>query len=214
MTNKVTENRVVSGFDRIQLEGNVIATLIQDGSESVTIEVDADMLERVKTEVGGGELVIGFKSWLDHLFGARTIRAQIHLKNLRELQVSGSGQVEAASLHGERIRIGVSGSGKVTVNDLVATDLEAHISGSGEFNLAGQVTTQAIQVSGSSKYKAEKLDSQDVEVRISGSANVAVKAARSLDISISGSGEVAYIGAPKVSQRISGTAKIHPIEVS
>jgi hypothetical protein len=214
MAKTVTETRTVSDFDRIHLEGNVIATLIQDGTESVTIEVDADMLERVKTEVGGGELVIGFKSWLDHLFGVRTIRAQIHLKNFRELQVSGSGQVQAASLHGERVRIGVSGSGKVSVNDLVATDLETRISGSGEFDLAGQVATQAIQVSGSSKYKAERLDSQDVEVRISGSANVAVKAARALDISISGTGEVGYIGTPKISQRVSGTGKIHSIEVS
>jgi hypothetical protein len=212
MAKTVTETRALSDFDRIRLEGSVIATLVQDGTESVTLEVDEDLLGRVKTEVGGGELVIGFKSWLDHLFSFRAIRAQIHLKNFRELQVSGSGQVDAASLQGERVRIGVSGSGRVSINDLAATNLETHISGSGEFNLAGQVTSQDIHISGTSKYRAEKLESQDVDVRISGSASVAVNVARSLDISISGSGEVSYIGTPRISQRISGSGNIHSIK--
>ena len=112
MAKTVSETRTVINFDRIRLEGNIIATLIQDGTESVTIEVDADMLSRVRTDVGGGELVIGYKNWLDYLFGVKPIRAQIHLKDFRELQVSGSGKVDAASLHGERMSFGVSGSGQ------------------------------------------------------------------------------------------------------
>jgi len=212
MAKSVSETRPVINFDRIRLEGNIVATLIQDGTESVTIEVDADMLSRVKTDVGGGELVIGYKNWLDYLFGVKPVRAQIHLKDFRELQVSGSGKVDAASLHGERIRFGVSGSGKVLVNELTATDLETRISGSGEFELAGKVTTQAIHISGSSKYEAGKLESQDVDISVSGSARLVVRVERALDISISGSGDVSYIGLPKVTQRISGGGTIRQLD--
>jgi hypothetical protein len=214
MAKTVSETRLVSDYDRIRLEGNIIATLIQDGTESVTIEVDADLLSRVKTEVGGGELVIGYKSWFDYLFGGKPVKAQIHLKSFRELQVSGSGRIEAASLQGERLRFVVSGSYKLLVNELAATSLETRVSGSGEFGLTGRVTAQDIHISGSGKYEAEKLESQDAEISISGSAKVVVKVERLLDVFISGSADVSYIGAPKVSQRISGSGRIHQLEAA
>ena len=207
----ITESRPVSGFDRISLRGYGDIVLVQGETESLTIETTQEMLNRLKTEVNNGELVLSFKSWFDIWFGHDPIKYTITLKSLRELGISGSGKVTAEHLHSDNLKLHVSGSGEVTVADLVAESLEVRTSGSARWTLAGKVTRQEVGISGSGRYDAWALESQEAVVHVSGSGHLALKVEKTLDISVSGAGDVSYIGDPQVKQSISGAGKVKKV---
>ncbi|NTV37818.1 MAG: hypothetical protein HGA82_01265 [Anaerolineales bacterium] len=58
--NLVSETRQVSGFTAVDFSGAGEVEIIQDGTESITIETDDDVMEHVTTEVHGGTLYVGF----------------------------------------------------------------------------------------------------------------------------------------------------------
>jgi hypothetical protein len=59
------ENRTLSDFSQIVLEGNGELILVHGDSPAVVIETDPETLEHIKTEVVDGKLILGMKSWLD-----------------------------------------------------------------------------------------------------------------------------------------------------
>ena len=203
-----TETREVSGFTRISLRGYGDITLEQGETESITIETSQDMLERIKTEVHGDELVISFKNWFDIWFNHKPIQYRIALKTLTALGVSGSGKVKAEHLHGDKLKLSVSGAGEVDVDDLVYAELEAHTSGSCKWELSGKVTHQEIHISGSGRYEGLGLESQDAVVRVSGSGHLNLNVQKTLNIGVSGAGDVSYMGDPQVTQTISGAGRV------
>jgi hypothetical protein len=202
------ETRPVSSFDRITLRGYGDIILEQGDNEALTIETSKEMLERIKTEVSDGELIISFKSWFDIWFSHKPILYRIAIKNLQALGISGSGKVSSEHLHADKLRLSISGSGDVDIDDLSAEELVVHTSGSARWELVGKVTRQEVHISGSGTYDAWGLDSQQALVRVSGSGHLTLKVEQSLDISISGAGDVSYLGDPQVNQSISGAGRV------
>jgi hypothetical protein len=52
------ETRVVAGFRRIEIDGQVNVTLVQGNAEGITIEASSSSLARIRTEVRGDTLVV------------------------------------------------------------------------------------------------------------------------------------------------------------
>jgi len=202
----VTESRDVSGFDRIAVHGSGEVIITQDGTESLTVETDDNVIEYVTTEVKGRTLELGFED--NVLVSPTRLTFNLHLKDLTGLDISGSGEIEAESIEADRLEIKVSGSGDVRIDSLAAGDVEVKISGSGDVELAGEAAGQDINIGGSGKYHAGDLKSEVVEVSISGSGDATVWATESLDIDISGSGSVTYYGKPSVSTSTSGSGDV------
>ncbi len=202
----VTESRNVSGFDRIAVSGSGEVIITQDGTESLTVETDDNVIEYITTEVKGRTLELGFKDTV--LAWPTRLTFNLHLKDLAGLDISGSGDMEAESIETDRLEIRTSGSGDVQIESLTAGDVEIRISGSGDIELAGEAAGQDITISGSGRYRAGELQSQQVDVSISGSGDATVWAAESLDVNISGSGSVTYYGRPSLSSSTSGSGEI------
>jgi hypothetical protein len=202
----VTESGEVSGFDRVEVHGSGEVIITQDGTESLSVETDDNVMEYVTTEVRGRTLELGFEDAV--LVSPTRLTFNVHLKELAGLDVSGSGDIEAESIETDRLEIKVSGSGDVQFDSLTAGDVEMRISGSGEVELAGEAAAQDITISGSGKYRAGDLESQDAEVKISGSGDATVWAAESLDVDISGSGSLTYYGRPSLNSSTSGSGEI------
>jgi hypothetical protein len=204
----ITETRDVSGFTQVEVSGGGTLNIIQDGTESLTVETDDNVMQYITSEVRGGTL------FLDMEFGMRSflpskLHFTLHVKDLNSINTSGSWEVVSASIQTGTLDIVISGSGKVMINALTADQLVITASGSSNLDLAGKVNSQAITTSGSGKYLAGDLQSTTANIGISGSGNVTVWVTENLTVDVSGSGNVSYYGNPQVSFDQSGSGNIH-----
>jgi hypothetical protein len=181
----VTESRDVSGFSEIDLAGSGKVLVDVDGTESLVIEAEENIMPLLTSEVRGGRLELGAKSSIspttDIIY-----------------------RVSAIALEG----VAVAGSGEVTATGVVAGSLDVDISGSGRVEPTGSAGTLIVEISGSGRYLGEALEAPVGTVRVSGSGEAVVNVTDDLDVDISGSGAVRYIGEPVVSESISGSGDI------
>ena len=204
----ITETRDVSGFTRVEVSGGGTLDIIQDGTESLTVETDDNVMQYITSDVRGGTLYLGMDFGMRSFLPSK-LHFTLHVKDLGGINTSGSWDVVAASIQTGSLTIVISGSGKVTINALTADHLDITASGSSELDMAGKVNSQAISISGSGKYLAGNLQSTTANIGISGSGNVTVWATETLTAHVSGSGNVSYYGNPQVSFDQSGSGNIH-----
>ena len=225
---QTTQNRQVSGFTSISSAGSFNVYVKIDGTESLKITGDEDVINDIETIVSDGKLKIGSKnknSW--KLFNNKKIDIYITAKNLSGLSNSGSGNMKldgnltgnaeirssgsgnvTAAVNSSALQIAVSGSGSIT-SSVTANQLGAAVSGSGALNLAGTVKNADIKVSGSGHIRANDLKTEAVDASISGSGNIHILANKSINARVSGSGRLVYTGNPtNVNSNTSGSGRV------
>ncbi len=207
--NLVSETREVSGFDTVVFSGAGDVEIIQDGTESITIETDDDVMQYVETVVRDGTLYVGLDFDGIASIIPTEVNVTLHVVTLTGITASGAWSVHAESLETDSLEALISGTGSIRIDLLTATDLVADISGAGEFEIAGQVTSQQVGISGTGKYHAGDLQSEVVVIDISGAGEATLWVTESLDVTVSGTGQVDYYGRPQVSFDESGSGDIN-----
>ena len=201
----VTKSIDLPAFDAFGLSIDADVYLSQ-GSQSVRIEAQQNILDNIKKEVNG-------KSWnikYDKNVGKHEpVKIWISVPDLTSIAVSGSGNVNGESSFkglGD-LKLAVSGSGNIGLN-ANSSSLSAAVSGSGDMNLEGSTGDCQISISGSGDIDAEDLQARNCSVRIAGSGDASVNVKETLDVAIAGSGDVVYSGNPKVKSKISGSGDV------
>lgn len=208
--NAIKETREVRDFDGVRLSGVGAIFITQTGEESLSIEADDNILPLLTSEVHGGLLELGV-----HHGGSITprtpIRYYLTVKDLRSLDVSGSGSVQMSALSTDELRVTVSGTCDFQAPALTARSLRITISGSGDISFAGQAAEQEIRISGTGSYHAADLASDRVRASLSGAGNATINARETLDARISGVGSIRYTGQPTITKSVSGVGSIRPL---
>jgi hypothetical protein len=210
----VRETRAVSGFSRIEVEGQADITLRQGTTEGLTLEATAQGLKQILTEARGRTLRIsvgGQSHWWQWTPGGsatRTPRITIDLIQLERIEAAGAVNIAADSLKVNELRLDFAGACKLKIGDLQATKLRLDGAGAIKAEIAGKVSDQDIDLSGAGSYLAAELISDNVGVRVSGAGKAIVNAKTLLKADISGAGLVEYVGNPRLEQEISGIGKI------
>ncbi len=185
--NVKTETREVSGFTAVSLQGFGQVVIDQNGSETLTITADDNILPYITTEVRGGTLVIATTEKV--LFTDVTeLSFQISAKSLNMVEVAGAGSVDVHNLATDKWQVKIPGAGSVTVD--------------------GQTTTQTVEINGAGNYNGENLASQTATIESSGAGMAVVQVSDTLDVTIDGLGGVEYIGNPTVTQKINGMGTV------
>jgi hypothetical protein len=183
--NVITESRDVSGFNEIALLGSGSVVVEVNGSESLTVEAEDNIMPLLKTEVRNGRLELSVES---------SISPTVEIKYT----------ITAATLD----RVSISGSGDVAATGIDAESFDVEISGSGRVEPTGTADTLTLRISGSGRYDGEGLAASVGDVRVSGSGDAVVYVTEDLDVDVSGSGSVKYIGEPSLTTSISGSGDI------
>jgi hypothetical protein len=210
----VTEARNVSGFHRIEADGQLDITLVQGDKEGVVVEAAASMLPMVHTDVRAGTLVVsvrperGVLDWLSGRALTKQVRLTINFRELDRIESAGTVSVVADSLKATDLRLDFSGACDLRIADLRAQKVVLDGSGSIKARIGGAVARQSIDLSGAGTYDGRELTSEDTVVGLSGAGKVLVNATKTLSVEISGAGLVEYAGDPKLRQSISGFGKI------
>ncbi len=201
--NLVTEDRTVSGFERVSLTGAGDVIITQGEAEALTVKADDNLMPYIKTEVKNGTLVLGFTEEARHwnIRPSQGIAFQLSAKEITALDLSGAGNIRAAALDAERLEVRLTGAGDVRIDELGAEALDAHLSGAGSFELAGQVKEQDVRLSGAGDYRAGNLQSERASVALSGVGSATVWATETLDTQLTGVGSIRYYGHPTITSR-------------
>lgn len=207
---QVTEVRTFSGIDGVALFGSGDVSITLGNKEEITIHAPADLIPYLLTEKKDGTLYIGKrkKGWKKFKFFNEHIHYDLVVKSLKYVSISGSGNVDAEKLTGEKCSVKVSGSGDIDIENLSADILGVSINGSGDIDINGKTDELDVTISGSGDFTSNKLKSENVSINIYGSGDARVWATESLDVHVAGSGDVTYHGNPTVNSRVTGSGDI------
>jgi hypothetical protein len=209
----VTETVRVGPFRGVAIDGEADVILVPGGDETVMVELPARSRGRVRVDIDGGVLKLGYRRashWWDEAMGRRaaTPRITINFRRIDRVRTSGKVKLVANGLHTDDLEVRASGAGTLTLTDLQVRRLDVEGTGALQASIVGRVDTQRIWISGAGDYRAPDLVSNDVSVRVSGAGRVVVNAQRTLDVSLSGAGNVEYVGNPKVTKHVTGMGQV------
>jgi Putative auto-transporter adhesin, head GIN domain len=208
------QNRQVSGFNAIASSGPFNVHIKLDGTESVKVDADSNIINDIETVVDGNTLKIRFKDRQFHHYN-NVHKAEIYVsaKSLNALTNSGSGSTNVDGvINADDFKVILSGSGSVNTS-VKSGELHATISGSGSIKLNGSTGDAKIMISGSGQVEAKNLKTETANVVITGSGNVYVKAEKSVSAHITGSGNVEYSGnAAVVDSRSIGSGRVNKVD--
>ncbi|MBA2597288.1 MAG: DUF2807 domain-containing protein [Chloroflexia bacterium] len=199
------ETRDVRDFNAISLQGVGTLRIAQGDTESLSIEAEPRVLERIATEVSDGTLFIR----PDRSFTTREpIVYSLTVDDLTRIDLSGAGQIEAPVLNTDQLQVTVSGAGSVTIDELTADLLEVEASGNVTMMLGGTVDSQSVTLGGAGTYDATNLASRLAAVTVDAAAQAVVQVSERLEATASGASSITYIGDPDVSESTSGVGSV------
>lgn len=203
-----TETRDVRGFDRVTVDGTGTLVITQGTDEHLSITAEDNILPHLASDVAGSRLTLGPRQ-SNLLNPTRPIRYELGVKQLHEVTMRGSGDMETASLDTDKLDITVSGSGSASLARLTAASLSVTENGSGSVTVdGGQATAQTVTIRGSGRYRAAGLQSRNATIEVAGSGDCAVRVSDNLNVTITGSGRVTYSGSPSLNENIFGSGKV------
>lgn len=201
----VTETRAVEGFDEIDLRGTGEVRITVDGTESLTIDAEDNIIGSLTSEIRGGTLVLGVDR---PIAPNEDIVYTVSMASLEGIEISGSGAITVSEFRTDDFSVDVSGSGSADVADVVAESVFVQISGSGSVTISGDADELELSISGSGAFDGDRLGATTANVDISGSGSASVDVSEILDVDVSGSGSVEYLGNPTVSVDSSGSGSV------
>jgi hypothetical protein len=185
--NVISENRTVSGYDSISLNGSGRIEIEQNGSEVLSISADDNLLPYLTSDVKGHQLVLQVKSGYN-LSPSKPIVFKVGVKDLKNVSCAGDTNAVLKGIHSD--------------------DLKLEIAGSGDMSAEGTANRQEISIAGSGKYVGGGMKSRDTKINIAGSGDAVLAVSDNLDVTIAGSGTIKYFGDPQIKRNIIGSGTI------
>ncbi|MCX6266444.1 MAG: DUF2807 domain-containing protein [Bacteroidetes bacterium] len=205
----ITETRSTSAYHSISLAMSATVYYTPDTIYSLQIRGQENILNNILTEVEGNQMVIHIKNGVilkDH----EPVQVYIKAPALTGLTVSGSGDIFTENeWNTTSVSLNISGSGNINIATVNAGQLTANISGSGSITASsGLVKREDLKISGSGTINLRGVNAETVYTTTSGSGDTYLTASSLLDATISGSGNVWYIGTPAINVHISGSGNL------
>jgi Putative auto-transporter adhesin, head GIN domain len=202
----VTQQRTPGSFNAVALNIDADVVLHTDSAYRIEVTGQQNILDVLRTNVTGSELVINFS---DCVTEYTTLTVHIYAPVYVQVSICGSGDIRnTGPVSTNNLKLKITGSGNLTLSNLQCTLVESAISGSGNLTLNGTAQTINHESSGSGSFKAYGLSCNAGDIRISGSGDAEVNVSQNLTVDISGSGNVYYRGTPALNVSITGSGRV------
>ena len=185
--NSISETREINGVDSVRLEGVGELVITMGNEESLVIEGDDNIVDKITSKVSGGTLVISQER---KTFSFKPKSDLIFHVTLTQLD-----------------KVTLDGAGNVVLNDL-SSDIELELNGAGGAKANGAVDSQKVAINGVGSYEASQLISKQAKLTIDGAGSAQIHATQSLDVTIDGAGSVTYSGEPALTKEINGAGSV------
>lgn len=205
--NVITQERSVSGFDKVAISAGMNLYLEQGVKEYLKVEAEDNIIQNITTEVNGGKLTVKFKNLIGGVNATKPINIYLTVINLKELDASSGTSVSSKEINTDSLKIDISSGaeGEMIVN---ANSVDVNLSSGSMLKLSGIAENQKASLSSGVDYRAADLLSKNAEINVSSGASAKVSVSDNLDVSISSGGSVEYSGTPAIVSNISSGGSI------
>ncbi len=203
-----TKPAATTAFNKVAGVGPDDIVFVTGETFLISATGDPDAIKQLRYKIEGDEIIIGREDEKWYKKGSKGATITITAPVLTALSQSGSGDIKADKMTGEKLVLELAGSGDVAVADIQGTALESNIAGSGNIDIAGKVTTAEYSVAGSGDVTAAKLAATNADVSIAGSGNVSLNATGNVGANIVGSGDITVTGGAKCKSSTTGSGTI------
>ena len=198
--NVQSEEREVSSFETIKVNGAFTIYLSQDDDYSLKVVADENLLDIIKTKVKGDVLYISTEK---SIYKSKEMKLYIGFKHLSGLKANGAISLKSDQmLRFDELDIEINGASTAELQ-LTANRLSIDNSGASTIKLAGKCEEVSIDISGAGSVSAYDLIAKKGSIDISGVGSGKVCVKDDLRVNISGIGSVKYKGEPKITSDIS-----------
>lgn len=198
--NVKTEEREISTFETIKVNGAFTIYLSQDDDYSLKVVADENLMEVIKTTVKGDVLYITTEK---NIYKSTEMKLYIGFKHLSGLKANGAISLKSdQTLRFDELDIEINGASSADLK-LSANQLRIDNSGASTVKLAGVCDEFSIDISGAGSVSAYDLIVKRGSIDISGVGSGKVCVEEDLRVNISGIGSVKYKGDPRITSDIS-----------
>lgn len=200
--------RVPGQTSRIDI-GDAFDAVIRTGrpSPSAAVTIDDNLVDRLRIDVDGDRLSID----LDGQVRDATLRLEIELVGLREVDLSGASRARIEGTLMDDVTVGASGASRIEVGAVELDELVADVSGASEVRIEGTSQHVRAEVSGASTLSLADLETEEAELDVSGASSAEITVLGRLEAAASGASSVRYGGDPeRVISDVSDASSVEP----
>ena len=192
----------VSNFSSIRVLGSPDVEYRQSNGSKTTVSIygSDNLVDLLEVSTVNGVLQVNIKKGVKILSGERRLKVIASSPSLNQVDIKGSADVYLkGTIKGNDLNLNIAGSGDIEAENLQYANIFALVKGSGDIDLKNvKATTVMSEVNGSGDISAEKLAATNVVATVAGSGDIVCYASRQLDAKVSGSGDIEYKGSPSV----------------
>ena len=194
--NMVTQEKSITGFDKVDVSQGFEVDIRQGDAFSVVISIDDNVVQYLRVLKQGRTLKIGLESLRLYDIQNVTMEATITMPELTGLDLSGGSHVAIAGFSSAKAVVVDLSGGSHLRGDIEAGDARFDLSGGSEVTLTGSAGDVTIDASGGSHVELADLSVADANVDASGGSGATVNPSGRLDADASGGSHVYYLGSP------------------
>lgn len=186
--NVIRQERSVSDFSTIKVQGSADVILSQGDKVSVVVQADDNLVENITTKVKGDALLIETEG---NIRSSKKFEVLVTIPRLDGIEINGSGDVESnGKISGNTLAISINGSGDVDL-DLDYKALTANVNGSGDIEISGVTGDLDLGIMGSGDFEASELRLNLCKISVFGSGDIKLSgSAATVVVELSASGDV------------------------
>jgi hypothetical protein len=200
--NVVTQERSVTGFDKVAVSAGMNLYLEQGSKEYLKLEAEDNIIQNIVTEVNGGKLTVKYKNLFGGISTGEPVNVYLTIINLKELDASSGTSINSKEINTDSLKLDIS-SGAAGEMTIKAVSIDLGLSSGSTLKLSGTVESQKANLSSGSFYRASDLASKKAEIDVSGGSSAKVSVSDNLDVNISSGSSVEYSGTPAIVSNIS-----------
>ena len=213
---KVSEQRSLSGFEKIVLKGSPTIKYTQGSQFKVEVQAPKDIIKNVQTNVNGKTLEVSIKSrkWSWSSIKNNDVTVVVTSPDLIGIELLGSGDFECKShLDTDNLQVRLKGSGDIVFTDIICDKISASVVGSGDLTI-NKVISQTAEIdlvgSGDIKIKQQKVNRTKIDLKGSGDIALTLQECGAVDCHLLGSGDITLQGdVTKLNSYKRGSGDIH-----
>ena len=199
----ITENRLLKGFEEIEINGSPTVYYTQSDSFSVTVKGPESRVENILTETNGKTLVIRNKGKMGpvniQLGDDGGLTVYVTSPDLTGVRLSGSGDfISDQRVDTDQMEIMLRGSGDIDIKDLICDRCNVELVGSGDIDL-DRLDTKELSASlvGSGDIELHLWNTEDSRLALRGSGDIDAtfhQNCKAVECELRGSGDITLKG--------------------
>jgi hypothetical protein len=201
--------RALPDFDRLQIDNNIEIVIVPDTSNFVIVEGGENVVPLLRTTVENNQLRITNNNscnWVRSY--KRLFKATVHLKNLREIEQLGYGNIYTTdTIFANALDIKIYGVSEVNI--AVKTDyLGVDISGLGTLNLSGKTHYLSLTTNRTPHINAASFTTNEANITHKAETDFLLHCSDTLRAEMLRAGNLIYTGSPWIKANIKNTGRL------